>query len=160
MLDYISEIISFIFGFLGGSLTVGIAMHVKYNRMTNRQNGNNVASTGAVAAGNVNGDIYIAASSTASISPMDLSTEAKRILKELFPDTSIYLDRDAQTMSAYSETRNQREMDITDYSSTVEALNELESFQYLTRYQDLQTKTIYHLTAQGRTAIHAIRSDK
>lgn len=160
MLDYISEIISFIFGFLGGSLTVGIAIHVKYNRMTNRQNGNNVASTGAVAAGNVNGDIYIANGSTASVTPMDLSTEAKRILTNLFPDTCIYLDREAQTMFAYSETRNKRQMDMTNYSSTVEALNELESFRYLTCYQDFQTKTIYHLTAQGRTAIHAIRGDK
>ena len=51
MNSYISEIISAIIGFISGGFTVGIVMTIKYNRISSKQNGDNIASPGGVAAG-------------------------------------------------------------------------------------------------------------
>ena len=59
MINYISEIISAILGFIAGGSTIGIIMHIKHNRLSNKQQGDNIASSGGVAAGSVQGNIVI-----------------------------------------------------------------------------------------------------
>ena len=152
MINYISEIISAILGFIAGGSTIGIIMHIKHNRWSNKQQGDNIASSGGVAAGSVQGNIVITNSPQVSENTPILSSEAQRILKELSPDTNIYFNRKEQEIFAYSETRDNRKMQMTNYSLTAEALNELESFQYLENKQAFQWFTIYKLTAQGRIA--------
>ena len=151
-MDYISELISGILGFIVGGSTVGILMTIKYNRILSKQNGDNIASSGSVAAGNVQGNIVITNNATPVDSTPVLSSEAQRILKELHPDTYIYFSHKGKEMIAYSETRAKRKVIFEDYSCTVEALNELESFQYLENKQAFQWFTIYKLTTQGRIA--------
>ena len=155
-MDYISELISAILGFIAGGFTVGIAMTIKYNRISSKHQGNNVASSGGVAAGNVQGNIVITNSLQTVDSTPVLSAEAERILKALSPDTHIYFSHKDKKMIAYSETRAKREVIFKDYSCTVEALNELESFQYLESQQATQWFTIYQLTARGRIATSQI----
>ena len=150
MINYISEIISAILGFIAGGSTIGIIMHIKHNRLSNKHQGDNIASSGGVAAGSVQGNIVITNSMPLTDSTPVLSSEARRILKELFPDTNIYFNHKDQEMLAYSETRDQRKIQMTNYSLTAEALNELESFQYLENRQASQWFTIYQLTAHGR----------
>ena len=152
MTNYISEIISAILGFISGGFTVGIFMHIKDNRISSKHQGNNIASSGGVAAGNVQGNIVITNTMPLADSKPVLSSEAQRILKELHPDTYIYFSHKDKEMIAYSETRAKRKVIFEDYSCTAEALNELESFQYLENKQAFQWFTIYKLTAQGRMA--------
>jgi len=156
MNSYVSEIISAIIGFISGGFTVGIVMTIKYNRISSKQNGDNIASSGSVAAGNVQGNIVITNTMPLADSKPVLSSEAQRILKELHPDTHIYFSHKDKEMIAYSETRAKRKVIFEDYSCTVEALSELETFQYLVRKQDFQNFTIYELTAKGRTATSKI----
>ncbi len=153
MLKYITEIISAILGAIAGGLAIGVFMHIKNNRISSKQNGDNIASSGGVAAGNVQGNIVITNTMPLADSKPVLSSEAQRILKELHPDTHIYFSHKDKEMIAYSETRAKRKVIFEDYSCTVEALSELETFQYLVRKQDFQNFTIYELTAKGRTAI-------
>ena len=153
MLKYITEIISAILGAIAGGLAIGVFMHIKNNRISSKQNGDNIASSGSVSAGNVQGNIVITNNATPVDSTPVLSAEAERILKELHPDTHIYFSHKDKEMIAYSETRAKRKVIFEDYSCTVEALSELETFQYLVRKQDFQNFTIYELTAKGRTAI-------
>ena len=152
-MDYISELISGILGFIVGGSTVGILMTIKYNRILSKQNGDNIASSGGVAAGNVQGNIVITNTMPLADSKPVLSSEAQRILKVLSPDTNIRFCHNEMEMFAFSETRNARKIQFNDYSCTLEALKELEAFQYLVRKQDFQNFTIYELTAKGRTAI-------
>ena len=150
MINYISELISAIFGFIVGGSTIGIIMHINHNRISSKQHGDNIASSGGVAAGNIQGNIVI----TNNAQPVDstpvLSSEAKRILKELHPDTHIYFSHKDKEMFVHSNTRDKRIVMFENYSCTVEALNELESFQYLESKQATQWFTIYQLTAHGR----------
>ena len=151
MTDYISELISAILGFIVGGSTIRIIMHIKHNRLSNKHQGDNIASSGGVAAGNVQGNIVI----TNNAQPVDttpvLSSEAKRILKELHPDTKICFTSGACEMFAFSETRQKRKISCNNSSCTVEALNELEALQYL-ESKATYNFTIYHLTAKGRIA--------
>ena len=151
MINYISEIISAILGFIAGGLTVGVFMRIKNNRISSKQNGDNIASSGGVAAGNVQGNIVI----TNNVQPVDrtpvLSSEAERILKELHPDTKICFTPGSCEMFAFSETRQKRKISCNNSSCTVEALNELETLQYLESKATYHF-TIYHLTAKGRIA--------
>ena len=152
MLKYISEIIIAILGFIAGGLTVGVFVRIKNNRISSKQNGDNIASSGGVAAGNVQGNIVITNTMPLADSKPVLSSEAQRILKELHPDTKICLKSEACEMLAFSETRNNRRIPFENYSRTLEALNELETFQYLESKQATNHFTIYHLTAKGRIA--------
>ena len=156
MMDYISELIIAVLGFIVGGSTVGIVMTIKYNRNSSKHQGNNVASSGGVAAGNVQGNIVITNNATPVDSTPVLSSEAERILKELHPDTHIYFSHKDKEMIAYSETRAKRKVIFEDYSCTVEALSELETFQYLESQQATQWFTIYNLTAKGRIATSQI----
>ena len=155
MADYISELISAIVGFFVGGSTVWIIMHIKHNRISSKQQGDNIASSGGVAAGNVQGNIVI----TNNAQPVDttpvLSSEAKRILKELHPDTKICFTPGAYEMFAFSDTRQKRQMSCKNNSCTEEALNELETLQYLESKATYHF-TIYHLTAKGRVATSKI----
>ena len=155
MTSYISEIISAILGFIAGASTVKIAMTIKYNRNSSKHHGNNIASSGGVAAGNVQGNIVITNNSQPVDSTPVLSAEAERILKELHPDTKICLKSKACEMLAFSETRNNRQIPFENYSCTLEALNELENFQYLESKVSYHF-TIYNLTAKGRIATSKI----
>ena len=145
MNSYVSEIISAIIGFISGGFTVGIVMTIKYNRNSSKHQGNNVASSGGVAAGNIQGNIVITNNATPVDSTPVLSAKAERILKELHPDTKICLKSEACEMLAFSETRNNRRIPFENYSYTLEALNELETFQYLESKQATNHFTIYHL---------------
>ena len=153
MLKYITEIISAILGAIAGGLIVGVFMRIKNNRISSKQNGDNIASSGGVAAGNVQGNIVITNTMPLADSKPVLSSEAQRILKVLSLDTNIRFCHNEMEMFAFSETRNARKIQFNDYSCTLEALKELEAFQYLVRKQDFQNFTIYELTAKGRTAI-------
>ena len=51
MLKHITEIISAILGAIAGGLAVGVFMRIKNNRISSKQNGDNIASSGSVAAG-------------------------------------------------------------------------------------------------------------
>ena len=152
MNSYVSEIISAIIGFISGGFTVGIVMTIKYNRISSKQNGDNIASSGGVAAGNVQGNIVITNSPQIVDNTPVLSAEAERILKSLFPNTHIFFNKVNLEMSVYSDTRSQRKIILEDYSCTVEALNELVTYQYLECKQTTQCFTIYQLTANGRIA--------
>lgn len=152
MLKYISEIIIAILGFIAGGLTVGVFMRIKNNRISSKQQGNNIASSGGIAAGNVQGNIVITNSPQIVDNTPVLSAEAERILKSLFPNTHIFFDKVNREMSVYSDTRSQQKIILEDYSCTVEALNELVTFQYLECKQTTQCFTIYQLTANGRIA--------
>ena len=152
MTSYISEIISAILGFISGGFTVGIFMHIKDNRISSKHQGNNIASSGGVAAGNVQGNIVINSNSQPVDSTSVLSPEAKRILKELYPDTKIRFNFQTCEVLAFSETRSERPISCPNYSCTEEALNELESFQYLKKEKSTSHRTIYQLTALGRSA--------
>ena len=156
MLKYISEIISAILGAIAGGLAVEVFMRIKNNRISSKQNGDNIASSGSVAAGNVQGNIVITNNATPVDSTPVLSAEAERILKELHPDTKICLKSEACEMLAFSETRNNRRIPFKNYSYTLEALNELETFQYLESKQATNHFTIYHLTAKGKIATSKI----
>ena len=156
MLKYISEIISAILGAIAGGLAVEVFMRIKNNRISSKQNGDNIASSGGVAAGNVQGNIVITNNATPVDSTPVLSAEAERILKELHPDTKICLKSEACEMLAFSETRNNRRIPFKNYSYTLEALNELETFQYLESKQATNHFTIYHLTAKGKIATSKI----
>lgn len=152
MNSYVSEIISAIIGFISGGFTVGIVMTIKYNRISSKQNGDNIASSGSVAAGNVQGNIVITNTMPLADSKPVLSSEAKHILKELYPDTKIYFKFQPCEIFAYSETRSERPISCKNYSCLEEALNELESFQYLEKELATSHRTIYKLTALGRSA--------
>ena len=152
MNSYVSEIISAIIGFISGGFTVGIVMTIKYNRISSKQNGDNIASSGGVAAGNVQGNIVITNNATSVDSTPTLSSEAKRILKELHPDTKICFTPGSCEMFAFSETRQKRKISCNNYSCTVEALNELETLQYLKKELSTSHRTIYQLTAKGKIA--------
>ena len=152
MLKYISEIISAILGAIAGGLAVGVFMHIKNNRISSKHQGNNVASSGSVAAGNVQGNIVITNTMPLADSKPVLSSEAKHILKELYPDTKIYFKFQPCEIFAYSETRSERPISCKNYSCLEEALNELESFQYLEKELATSHRTIYKLTALGRSA--------
>ena len=156
MNSYVSEIISAIIGFISGGFTVGIVMAIKYNRISSKQNGDNIASSGGVAAGNVQGNIVITNNATPVDSTPVLSAEAERILKELHPDTKICFTPGSCEMFAFSETRQKRKISCNNSSCTVEALNELENFQYLESKQATNHFTIYHLTAKGKIATSKI----
>ena len=156
MMDYILELIIAVLGLIVGGSTVGIVMTIKYNRNSSKHQGNNVASSGGVAAGNVQGNIVITNNSTPVDSTPVLSAEAERILRELHPDTKICLKSEACEMLAFSETRNNRRIPFENYSYTMEALNELETFQYMESKQATNHFTIYHLTAKGRIATSQI----
>lgn len=151
MTDYISELISAILGFIAGGSTIGIIMHINHNRISSKQQGDNIASSGGVAAGNIQGNIVI----TNNAQPVDstpvLSSEAKRILKELHPDTKICFTPGTCEIFAFSESRQKRKISCKNNSCTEEALNELETLQYLESKATYHF-TIYHLTAKGRIA--------
>ena len=151
MLKYITEIISAILGAIAGGLTVGVFMRIKNNRISSKQNGDNIASSGSVAAGNVQGNIVITNNATPVDSTPVLSAEAERILKELHPDTKICFTPGSCEIFAFSETRQNRKISCNNSSCTVEALNELETLQYLESKATYHF-TIYHLTAKGRIA--------
>ena len=152
MMDYILELIIAVLGLIVGGSTVGIVMTIKYNRNSSKHQGNNVASSGGVAAGNVQGNIVITNNSTPVDSTPVLSAEAERILKELHPDTKICFTPGSCEMFAFSETRQKRKISCNNSSCTVEALNELESFQYLKKELATSHRTIYQLTAKGKIA--------
>lgn len=152
MNSYVSEIISAIIGFISGGFTVGIVMTIKYNRISSKQNGDNIASSGGVAAGNVQGNIVITNNPQTVDSTPVLSAEAKHILKELYPDTKIHFKFQPCEIFAYSETRSERPILCKNYSCPDATLNELESFQYLEKELATSHRTIYQLTAKGRIA--------
>ena len=156
MLKYISEIIIAILGFIAGGLTVGVFMRIKNNRISSKQNGDNIASSGGVAAGSVQGNIVITNNATPVDSTPVLSAEAERILKELHPDTKICFTPGSCEMFAFSETRQKRKISCNNSSCTVEALNELENFQYLENKQKTNHCIIYHLTNKGKIATSKI----
>ncbi len=155
MLKYITEIISAILGAIAGGLAIGVFMHIKNNRISSKQNGDNIASSGGVAAGNVQGNIVITNNATPVDSTPVLSSEAERILKELHPDTKICFTPSSCEMFTFSETRQKRKISCNNSSCTVEALNELETLQYL-ESKATYLFTIYHLTAKGRIATSQI----
>ena len=152
MLKYISEIIIAILGFIAGGLTVGVFMRIKNNRISSKQNGDNIASSGGVAAGNVQGNIVITNTMPLADSKPVLSSEAKHILKELYPDTKIHFKFQPCEIFAYSETRSERPILCKNYSCPEATLNELESFQYLEKELATSHRTIYQLTAKGKIA--------
>ena len=149
MLKYITEIISAILGAIAGGLAIGVFMHIKNNRISSKQNGDNIASSGGVAAGNVQGNIVITNTMPPADSKPVLSSEAQRILKELHPDTKICFTPGSCEMFAFSENRQKRKISCKNNSCTEEALNELETLQYLESKATYHF-TIYHLTAHGR----------
>ena len=151
-MDYISELISGILGFIVGGSTVGILMTIKYNRILSKQNGDNIASSGGVAAKNVQGNIVITNNQSLADNTPVLSAEAELILKELHPDTKICFMFQTCEIFAYSETRSERPISCKNYSCPEATLNELESFQYLKKELATSHRTIYQLTAKGKIA--------
>lgn len=148
-MEHLSEIISAIIGFIAGGLSVHFRYQYKRSK-TSQQHGNNIAHSGSLAAGYLNGNVTINNSSAIPRIP-ELSPQAKNIIIQFYKTNATILLTDAPDLIIERlQTNSGQKIEINDPLTINNDLDNLVANGILSLSGSVNTGHCYSWTQKGK----------